>query len=92
MCVECGTRSEDGAGWRAEVVIDVDGHKPDEVVIYCPGCWQFEFGSMPESPLTWLLWCGHAVPLLEHERPKRPPHRPRMCPICQRLRNVETER
>ena len=23
---------------------------------------------MPESPLTWLLSCGHEVPLLEHKR------------------------
>ncbi|HXH87884.1 MAG TPA: hypothetical protein VNI55_04695 [Gaiellaceae bacterium] len=47
---------------------------------------------MPEKPPTWLLSCGHEVPLLEHERPDDPPRRPRMCPICQRLRNVETER
>ncbi len=29
----------------AEVVVDVDGDEPDEVVVYCPGCWQSEFGS-----------------------------------------------
>ncbi len=43
VCLECGTRSEDGAGWRAEVVVDVDGDESDEVVVYCPGCWQSEF-------------------------------------------------
>ncbi len=76
---------------RAEVVVDVDGDEPVEVAIYCPECWQSEFGSMPESPLTWLLSCGHEVPLLEHERPDEPPRRPRMCPVCRRLRVVAVD-
>ena len=43
---------------------------------------------MAEPAPTWRLACGHEIPLLEHERPEDPPRRPRMCPVCQKLRNV----
>lgn len=38
---------------------------------------------------AWLLSCGHTIPMLEHDRPEEPPRRLRMCPTCQKLRNVE---
>jgi hypothetical protein len=44
VCVECGTSSEDGSGWRAEPVTDDEELDPDELAIYCPNCWEREFG------------------------------------------------
>lgn len=38
--------------------------------------------------VTWMLSCGHPVAMLEHSKPDDPPRRPRMCPTCQKLRNV----
>jgi hypothetical protein len=46
---------------------------------------------MAEPQPTWKLSCGHEIPLLEHQRPDDPPRRPRMCPTCGKLRNVEVE-
>jgi hypothetical protein len=50
---------------------------------------------------TWTLSCGHEIPLLEHERPDDRPRqpkmlrhmrpRPTMCPVCQKMRNVEID-
>jgi len=38
--------------------------------------------------MRWELSCGHEVDALEHDREDDPPRRPRMCPTCQKLRNV----
>jgi hypothetical protein len=46
---------------------------------------------MSEPEPTWKLACGHEVPLLEHEHPDDRPRRPRMCPTCGKLRNVEVD-
>ena len=43
---------------------------------------------MTDAAPTWLLSCGHEVPLLEHEEPDDRPRRPRMCPVCEKMRNV----
>ena len=42
---------------------------------------------MPSEPL-WMLSCGHPVAKLEHDKESEAPRRPRMCPVCQKLRNV----
>ena len=39
----------------------------------------------------WELSCGHEVEGLEHERDSDPPSRPRICPVCQTLRNVTSD-
>lgn len=44
VCVECGATSADGRRWRAEYVTDDEEHDPDEVAVYCPECWEHEFG------------------------------------------------
>jgi hypothetical protein len=45
-CEECGARSGDGAGWRAEVAPDLlERRDDDEVAVYCPRCWASEFGG-----------------------------------------------
>ncbi len=42
-CIECSVKSRAGArGWRAETAVNED--EPDEVAIYCPDCWELEFG------------------------------------------------
>lgn len=44
-CIECGATSEDGAGWKAELAVDLlDEADPDEVAVYCPECCEIEFG------------------------------------------------
>ncbi|MEO5574949.1 MAG: hypothetical protein ABIR67_02430 [Gaiellaceae bacterium] len=46
---------------------------------------------MPEpTQATWLLTCGHKIPMLEHDRRGKPPARPRICPVCEKPRNVST--
>ena len=45
VCVECGASSEDGLGWRADVVTDDEGPDEPEVAVYCPLCWQERFGD-----------------------------------------------
>jgi hypothetical protein len=45
VCVECGATSEDGAGWKAEVAVDHEQQDEDELVVYCPACWDGEFGD-----------------------------------------------
>lgn len=87
-CANCGRTVPEAdakdAGWRYWSD-GVGGLHP-----FCPGCAAREFSSdRPASASTWQLTWGHEVPLLdEHERPDKPPRRPRMCPVCQRLRNV----
>ena len=44
VCVECGATSDDGTGWRAELAPD-DGVDETEVPVYCPACWDREFGD-----------------------------------------------
>lgn len=46
---------------------------------------------MPEPAPAWLLSCGHEVPLLKHEQPDDRPRRLRMCPGCEKMRNVVIE-
>ena len=43
VCVECGATSEDGRGWRAVLAPDEAGEI--EVPVYCPSCWDGEFGK-----------------------------------------------
>jgi hypothetical protein len=44
-CEECGVRSDElGRGWRAAIVGDDDAEH-DVVVVYCPDCWEREFGD-----------------------------------------------
>ncbi len=93
-CASCSTtileRDAGAAGWRYWS----DG--VGELLPFCDVCSAREFAAdaptstMPEPP-TWLLSCGHRVPLLEHERPDEPPRRPRMCPVCRRLRVVAVD-
>ena len=45
VCGECGAVSVDGAGWRAELAPDDEGVDALEVPVYCPGCWESEFGA-----------------------------------------------
>ena len=45
VCAECGARSKDGAGWRAELGPDDEGVDALEVPLYCPACWRDEFGG-----------------------------------------------
>ena len=50
-CVECGRRSQGGAaGWRAYLADDFEEDEeegsPVEVVVYCAGCAEREFGPL----------------------------------------------
>ena len=45
VCVECGATSTDGHRWRAELAPDHVGGDELEVPVYCPPCWQQEFGA-----------------------------------------------
>ena len=38
--------------------------------------------------MRWKLSFGHEVEGLAHDKASDPPRRPRMCPTCQKLRNV----
>jgi hypothetical protein len=38
--------------------------------------------------LRWQFSCGHDVETLEHAKASELPRRPRMCPVCQKPRNV----
>jgi hypothetical protein len=38
--------------------------------------------------MRWQLSCGYEVEALEHDKQEELPRRPRMCPTCQKLRNV----
>lgn len=38
--------------------------------------------------MRWELSRGHDVEALEHDKETDPPYRPRMCPVCETLRNV----
>ena len=45
-CQECGCPAPAAApGWRAEIAEDSDDGEPAIVVLYCPGCWEAEFGT-----------------------------------------------
>ena len=73
--------------WVAEVLGEDWKTDGDGIYRYAP-----ERGSalrpMPDPALVWLLECGHDVRLVEHERPDEPPQRPRLCPLCGKLRRV----
>jgi len=44
VCVECGAKSEDGVGWKAEVAPDLlERRDEDKVAAYCATCWSREF-------------------------------------------------
>ena len=46
VCLECGARSVEGNGWKAEVAPDLlGGVDADEVAIYCETCHAAEFGN-----------------------------------------------
>jgi hypothetical protein len=32
-------------GWKAEIGDDLRDHDPPEVVVFCPECWEREFGN-----------------------------------------------
>ena len=50
------------------------------------------YRHLPEpDAAAWTLDCGHELPLLQHERPDDPPSRPRLCPVCRKMRNVTDE-
>jgi hypothetical protein len=34
----------DGLGWKAEIGDDQRDDDPSEVVMFCPDCWEREFG------------------------------------------------
>lgn len=43
VCAECGARSVDGVGWKAEVAPDLlESVDDDEVAVYCETCWTRE--------------------------------------------------
>ena len=42
--------------------------------------------AVPEPAPTWLLACGHEIPLLEHRRRHKPPRR---CPVCGAVQHVK---
>jgi hypothetical protein len=44
-CEECGNHAIGSArGWRAAIVMDDETVDPVDVAIYCPECWEDEFG------------------------------------------------
>jgi hypothetical protein len=43
-CVECGTVSPDGQGWRAFVGGELDPDDVAEVLVFCPDCAAAEIG------------------------------------------------
>jgi len=47
VCAVCGSVSEDGEGWKAE--IGMDENDEGEVVVFCPACWRAEFEERPEG-------------------------------------------
>lgn len=48
-CTACGTTTEDGTGWRAEIAPDDAGADVPEIAVYCPECWEREFGDPQEA-------------------------------------------
>ena len=38
--------------------------------------------------MRWELSFGHVVDALEHDKEDETPRHPRMCPVCQKLRDV----
>jgi hypothetical protein len=44
-CEECSRLSHDGVGWRAGIAFDPDDGEPAHVAVYCPDCWDREFGA-----------------------------------------------
>ena len=50
VCIECGAKSEDGVGLKAEVAPDLlERRDEDEVAAYCATCWVREFEE-PQRP------------------------------------------
>jgi hypothetical protein len=44
-CAECDRVAPLGAsGWKAEIGDDPRDNDPAEVVLFCPECWEREFG------------------------------------------------
>jgi len=44
-CAECGRPAPpDARDWKAEIGEDPRDGEPAEVVVFCPGCWEREFG------------------------------------------------
>ena len=41
ICIECGRVSAERRGWKADLA---DPDDPHELAVYCPGCWEHEFG------------------------------------------------
>jgi hypothetical protein len=45
-CVECGRIAPAAAiGWKADIGDDLRDDDPSEVVMFCPECWEREFGE-----------------------------------------------
>ena len=80
--------------WVAEVLGDAWRSEGDGIYRYVP---ELDESSAPDPEpadgpaLVWRLECGHDVPLLEDERPDEPPRRPRLCPVCGKLRKGTVE-
>jgi hypothetical protein len=45
-CAECGRIAPpDAPGWKADIGDDPRDDDPPEVVMFCPECWDREFGE-----------------------------------------------
>jgi hypothetical protein len=45
-CAECVRLAPpDAPGWKAEIGDDLRDDDPPEVVMFCPECWEREFGG-----------------------------------------------
>ena len=45
VCEECGAKSPNGRGWRAELASDDEGVEEVDLAVYCPKCWRDQFGD-----------------------------------------------
>jgi hypothetical protein len=45
-CAECGREAPpDALGWRADIADDLRDDDPPYVAVFCPECWEREFGD-----------------------------------------------
>jgi hypothetical protein len=52
VCVECGARSNDGAGWKADLVTDDERVDEDECALWCSGCCRLTQVRQAPEPLA----------------------------------------